>query len=124
MSQVANWSYNVVCTIWRKGIPDMFGGNPGWSAPEYVLFDVSKTGNMEKYVDATGSEFTPSIEWWTEFLAIDGAYVTPIKIGDAVFRGESLDLTPPAGSYAALGVEAYDVNCFGDDKPDYKVVAS
>lgn len=123
MSQVANWSYNVVCTVWRKGEPDMFGGNAGWNAPEHFMFDISKTGNLEKYVDATGSEFTPAIEWWTEFRAPDGVYWPPIEIGDAVFRGESLDLTPPVGHYIVKGVEAYDANSLGDTRPDYKVVA-
>lgn len=123
MSQVANWSYNVIVTVWRKGEPDMFGGNAGWSAPEYFLFDASKTGNLEKYVDSTGSEFTPNIEWWTEFLAPDGVYWPPIEIGDAVFYGESAELTPPEGHHIVLGVEKYDMNALGDDKPDYKVVA-
>lgn len=123
MSQIANWSYNVIVTVWRKGVPDMFGGNSGWSAPEHILFDVSKSGNMEKYVDATGSEFTPQIEWWTEFYSTETAFVAPIKIGDAVYRGESLDAEPPAGSYVVLGVEQYDMNALDDAQPDYKVVA-
>ena len=123
MSNIANWSYNVTVTVWRKGVPDIFGGGAGWNAPEYFSFDTSKTGNLEKYVDATGSEFTPAIEWWTEFLDTAGAYQLPIEIGDAVFRGESLDLTPPVGHYIVKGVEEYDANSLGDTRPDYKVVA-